>query len=736
MRRTKLLRLWRSPDTYLVTGLLLACLMAVVFLPAFFSSGARDAQDALYLRANPLQQDGGTLDAIIDGMSTGERAYLATGDATFLEPYEANHGRLAATLHDTEPRLALSPPDVRNAVNAALTAAQTWQGVADTAIAERQAGSGPVDAGATELAAYRAAAAPLPALLAKNRLDALAHIDNIENNRVAAIAASGLAVALLAAAYFRLLYQRGRLRAAGQRSATYIRHLMESLRDPVLVIDAQGGALRDVNRAAEQISGYNRDELLALSVADLRAPGDGDGRSLTAALAGAAEPVRVALRRKDGEIMPVEFVGAPATFDGERVLVASGRDIRRRLEDEAEREALLRQTEAARAAAEAVGEELRQSRDHLAAVFASIHDGIIVLDRHGRVLTANAAAARVFGYAAPDDAAGRLLFDADGGLEVFDEAAEPLAASAFPSARVLRGEPEAEGLVRLLLAGEERWLIVRAAPLYGEDGRLENAIVSLHDITERRQAEDLRRVAENLSRSNTALQEFAYVASHDLQEPLRMIASYTQLLQRRYAGRLDSDADEFIGYAVDGATRMKQLIHDLLQYSRVETHAGSLQPVDCAAVLRQVRADLRVAIDEARAQVEIGPLPVLLGDPTQLRQVFQNLIGNAIKFRGDAPPLVRVCAERHGAEYLFTVADNGIGFDAQYTERIFIVFQRLHTREAYPGTGIGLALCKKIVERHGGRIWVESEQGQGARFYFALPALSEEPNAEAHAIPA
>ena len=731
--RKSLLRIWRSPDTLLIAGLLIACSMAVVFLPGFFSTRARTAQDALYLRANPLQQDGGTLDAIVDGMSTAERAYLATGDTTFLTSYQAGRGRLANTTQDATADAAQSPAQVHAAVDAALAAAQSWQNAADAAVAARQAGQTPADAGDAQLAAYDNAYAPLPALLAKNRAEALAHIDSIENDRVAAIAASGLAVALLAAAYFRLLLQRGRLRAAGQRSATYIRHLMDSLRDPVLVVDSDSGRLQDVNRAAEQITGFGRAELLAMPIAALCAPDDPANPSatlLTAARDGAAAPVRVALQRREGEAVPVEFVGAQETFGDERVIVASGRDIRRRLEAEAEREALLRQTEAARAAAEAAGDEARQSRDHLAAVFASIHDGIIVLDRLGRVVTANEAAAHSFGLASPAALAGRTTADVAEGLRILDEDGQPVPVAAYPSRRVLAGEPEAEALMRFAGPGDERWLIVRATTLHDEDGTLANVILSLHDITERRQAEELRRVADNLTRSNTALQEFAYVASHDLQEPLRMIASYTQLLQRRYAGRLDADADDFIGYAVDGAMRMKQLIQDLLKYSRVETQAGSLETVDCARIVEHVRADLRVAIEEADARLEVGPLPVLLGDPTQLRQVFQNLIGNAIKFRGERPPVVRVCAERQGAEYLFTVADNGIGIDPQYAERIFVVFQRLHTREAYPGTGIGLALCKKIVERHGGRIWLESHEGAGACFHFALPALSEEQVAE------
>ncbi len=242
------------------------------------------------------------------------------------------------------------------------------------------------------------------------------------------------------------------------------------------------------------------------------------------------------------------------------------------------------------------------------------------------------------------------------------------------------------------------------------------------ELVMRKRAEaSLQKQAEELARSNTDLEQFAYVASHDLQEPLRMVTTFMRILKNRYYGKLDAEADEYITYAVDGASRMKQLITDLLALSRASTKPHELAPIDCEAVLEEVLSNLEMAVQESGGQVTHDPLPRVMADRSQMVQLLQNLIGNAIKFAGTRAPRVHISVKQMGKEWLFSVRDHGIGISPEHRERIFIVFQRLHDRTEYPGTGVGLAICKKIVERHGGRIWVESQRGEGATFCFTIP---------------
>jgi PAS domain S-box-containing protein len=275
---------------------------------------------------------------------------------------------------------------------------------------------------------------------------------------------------------------------------------------------------------------------------------------------------------------------------------------------------------------------------------------------------------------------------------------------------------------RLDAQGKVHYISASGEPMFDDTGAFRGYRGVGRDITERKTAAaELQAAHDELARSNAELEQFAYVASHDLQEPLRMVASYTQLLGKRYGDRLEGDAKEFMAFIVDGAGRMKQLIEDLLAYSRVGTRGKEMKPFRLEAAFERARINLRAAIEESNAEVTQAGLPEVLGDESQLAQLLQNLIGNALKFRAAATPVVHVSSSEKDDEFVIAVEDNGIGIEPQYFERIFMVFQRLHDKGQYPGTGIGLAICKKVVDRHGGRLWVESAPGKGSRFVFTLP---------------
>ena len=346
-------------------------------------------------------------------------------------------------------------------------------------------------------------------------------------------------------------------------------------------------------------------------------------------------------------------------------------------------------------------------------------NGMLMVDPAGRIVLLNRQTEAIFGYRS-DEMLGRPVemllperFRSGHEAHRRDFLAEPLTRQ-MGAGRDLRARRK---------DGREVPVEIGLNPVAGEGGT--HVLASVIDITERKRVED------ELRRSNEELERFAYVASHDLQEPLRMVGSYVQLLAKRYRGKLDADADEFIGYALDGALRMQGLIEELLAFSRVGTRGADPVPTDAGAAVAGALRSLKLAIEEAGATVTVGPLPTVLADPGQLEQVFLNLISNALKFRGSEPPEIQVSAERRDRVWELRVRDNGIGIEPQYFERIFVIFQRLHGREEYSGTGMGLAIVKKIVERHGGRIRVESAPGAGSTFAFTLPAV--EPAEESRA---
>ncbi len=377
-------------------------------------------------------------------------------------------------------------------------------------------------------------------------------------------------------------------------------------------------------------------------------------------------------------------------------------------------DAIISQLRERLAASEDDNRMLRQIEAHLAqfrTLFDLAHDLLCIVGFDGYFKHLNPAWERTLGFAIDDLMA-----------QPFIELVHPDDRDAtLEAARKLQAGETIVGFENRYPCqdGSYRWLIWKSVP--DPDERLIYAVV--RDVTdEKRTAEEIQHYAQELERSNADLEQFAYVASHDLQEPLRMVTSYLQLLQRRYQGQLDDDADEFLGYAVDGANRMKALIDALLRYSRVSRTELHIEPLDVEAVLQEVLSDLQLPIEEAGARVTCDPLPTVAADRAQFRQVLQNLIENALKFSADGTtPEIHVGAEESEAAWTLSVRDNGIGVDPAYHDQLFIPFKRLHGHDAYAGTGIGLAMCQKISQRHGGRMWVDSQLNEGTTFYLSLP---------------
>lgn len=370
---------------------------------------------------------------------------------------------------------------------------------------------------------------------------------------------------------------------------------------------------------------------------------------------------------------------------------------------------------------------LRESEERYRTIVESTSDGIWMVDGDFKTVFVNGKAAAMVG-ATTETMIGRPVMD------FVSPADQARAAESMERRR--QGINESMEWTFRHPGGKEVRVLVSATPLTTPDGRFRGAVAMMADVTAQREAEErLRQYTLALERSNRELEQFAYVASHDLQEPLRMVTSFAQLLSRRFSGRLDADADEFIGYVVEGATRMQRLIDDLLAFSRVNTRAQKPRRVDLNTALDHALANLHTAISQSHAEIVRGHMPVVFADPAQLPQILQNLIGNAIKFRGDATPRVRVWAERCAdptGGWTIKVADNGIGIEPRHRDRVFRMFQRLHPREKYPGTGVGLAICQRIVEHHNGRIWIEdappADPGSGPAgciFCFTLPDVPE-----------
>jgi PAS domain S-box-containing protein len=351
------------------------------------------------------------------------------------------------------------------------------------------------------------------------------------------------------------------------------------------------------------------------------------------------------------------------------------------------------------------------SNKGLELIFDSIPDLIAILDKNHQVVMVNRAMAEKLSKS-PDACSGSVCFEVVHNTQTHPENC--------PHAMLLK-----DGLEHVTEVYEKNLgghFIVTASPIKDDDGNLLGSIHIAHDISARKQAENkIEEHTEELAKSNAELEHFAYVASHDLREPLRMITSFLQLLERRYTDQLDQDANEFIGFAVDGAKRLNDMINDLVTYSRVTSNDREFHKVDCEQVIKKTLSNLKIQIDEINAVISYDPLPVIFGDELLMVQLFQNLIGNAIKYRSQEIPQIHISVQNELDHYCFSIEDNGIGIESQHLGRIFTIFQRLHTTEEYDGTGLGLAIAQKIVNDHSGHIWVESELGKGSKFCFTIP---------------
>jgi PAS domain S-box-containing protein len=487
-----------------------------------------------------------------------------------------------------------------------------------------------------------------------------------------------------------------------KESEARYRGLLEAAPDAMVVVNVAGEIVL-LNVRAEKEFGYSRDELIGQKVKNIIPEGfaerliaDGTRSAAEALAQQIGAGIELSGRRKDGSEFPIEIMLSPLESAEGILVTAAIRDISVRKRAET---------------------HLAQMEGRYRGLLEAAPDAMVVVNVAGEIVLLNVRAEKEFGYSR-DELVGQKVENI-----IPEGFAERIIADGTRSAAEALAQQIGTGieLIGRRKDGSEFPIEIMLSPLESAEGILVTA--AIRDISVRKKSDEhLGKTVGELKRSNDELQQFAYVSSHDLQEPLRMVSSYTQLLAKRYKGRLDSDADEFIGFAVDGCNRMQGLIQDLLAYSRAGTNGKALCEVSGEHALQKALANLRITIEQSAVVVTHDSLPSVTADATLLTQIFQNLVGNAIKYRGAEVPRVHIsAANKGGSEWTFSVRDNGLGIDPQYFERIFILFQRLHGRDEFEGTGIGLAICKKMLERLGGRIWVESQPGKGSTFYFALP---------------
>ncbi|MDQ2049628.1 ATP-binding protein [Natronolimnohabitans sp. A-GB9] len=536
-----------------------------------------------------------------------------------------------------------------------------------------------------------------------------------------------------------------------ERYREYTDEVLDSIHDVFYVLEADGTLVR-WNESLEAATGYDNADISSMTAAEFFTPDDSE--RVTAAVAEGFETGSVQLEANlltsDGERIPYEFAASKLeTPAGESVLAGIGRDISERktrertLEKRAHQQRVVADLGQFALETDDLDELMREASRKVAAVLDTDYCKVLDLDTESEALLLRQGVgwndglvgeATVSAVEANSQAAYTL--EADRPVVVEDLESE----TRFSGPQLLRDHDVHSGVSTVIGPFDEPWGILgihdtERRTFTEDDVTFVKSVANvLAEAIERRQyrdeletlIDDLEESNVRLEESNERLEQFAYAASHDLQEPLRMVSTYLQLIERRYGDELDEEGEEFLEFAVDGADRMRSMVDGLLQYARVETGGEPFEPVDLEAVLEGAREDLRMRIEESDAEITVDTLPRVEGDSGQLRQVFQNLLSNAIRYSGDEPPRVHVSAERNGTEWTVSVTDAGIGIDPDDQELIFEIFEGLPGDDEYVGTGIGLAVCERIVERHGGEIWVDSEPGSGATFSFTLPAATDD----------
>ncbi|MDB6029489.1 MAG: sensory box protein [Verrucomicrobiales bacterium] len=650
----------------------------------------------------------------LDAAEAGQRGYLLTGEDSFLLPYRSALTPIKERVLDLRKLTKENPIQQRNLDILEPLIAQRLD-ILKQRIISRQTDS--LGAFQTPQVLHEGEAVMNQIREITNRMESEENRLLQSRNTVARqnfrnatgiVVVAGFASLLILSLTFTLLVRenltRQKSEKAFQASEVRFRSLVENVRDYAIFMLDPKGVIMTWNAGAERHKGYRAEEIIGKHFSIFYPPEDVEAGKPERELEVAAETGRVEdegwrVRKNGTRFWANVVVTALRDKNGELLGFSKiTRDMTERKQAE---------------------EKLRESQERTRLIVESAHDAFIGMDAGGKIIDWNRQAEIIFGYSS-EEAIGLTLADAiipvryreahRNGLQRFMETGQ---------GPVLNKRIELSASRR---NGEEFPVEITIVPIRWHGGFLFAAF--LRDVTERKQAEEqLKNTALELGRSNAELEQFAYVASHDLQEPLRAVSGCVQILQQRYKDSLDSKATDLIQHAVDGSLRMQTLIHDLLSYSRVSSKAQPLETVDSATALNSALLNLKSAVEESHAEVVFNGLPSVKADPVQLSQLFQNLVGNALKYRGEQNPKIRIEAEPENKhQWRFAIRDNGIGIEPQYYERIFRLFQRLHTRREYTGTGIGLALCKKIVERHGGSIWVESQPEKGSTFFFTLPA--------------